>query len=178
MAISANSIIHYTSEFDILNAIISGQGFKMKYCLGELTTRGGQSYSFGIPMVSFCDVPLTEYKKHFKKQSTNNLGYYGDYGIGLTKEWAKNNKLNPVLYIEYNSNLGTTLRKSIEKYVRGIVIPTVDVNNFQDDDFALFACFTKNYQGDLHRGGVLAKKYYYLYDESDDAKRSEKRNLK
>lgn len=167
MAISANSIIHYTTEFDTLKTIISELGFKMSYCLEKITTRGGKSYSFGISMTSFCDIPLTDYKKHFKRQSSNNLGYYGDYGIGLAKEWARNKGLNPVLYIDYNSFVGTALRKSIESYVKGINVPVVDVNNFQGDDFALFSCYAKNYQGDLYRGGKLARKSYCYYDERE-----------
>lgn len=167
MAISANSIIHYTTEFDTLKTIISELGFKMCYCLEKITTRGGKSYSFGISMTSFCDIPLTDYKKHFKRQSSNNLGYYGDYGIGLTKEWARKKGLNPVLYIDYNSFVGTALRKTIESYVKGTIIPVVDVNNFQKDDFALFSCYAKNYRGDLIRAGKLVKSSYCYYDERE-----------
>lgn len=86
MSISTNSIIHYTSSIDVLKQILLDQGFKVKYCLEKVTTRGGQSYSLGVAMVSFCDIPIAEYKKYFKNQSNNYLGYYGDYGIGVSKK--------------------------------------------------------------------------------------------
>lgn len=167
MSISTNSIIHYTNSIDILKKIISDQGFKLKYCLEKVTTRGGKSYSLGVAMVSFCDIPITEYKKHFKNQSNNNLGYYGDYGLGISKKWAVKNGLNPVLYIDYNSHVGTALRKTIDIHTKGAALPHIDTNEFQKDEFALFACYTKNYQGELLRKGSSPVKNYRFYDERE-----------
>ncbi|MDA3779645.1 MAG: abortive infection system antitoxin AbiGi family protein, partial [Bacteroidales bacterium] len=111
MAISSNSIIHYTKELTRLESIIKSKGFRICYCSEKVNTRGGKSYSFAIPMVSFCDIPIVEYKKHFYHTKGKKLGYYGDYGIGLNKSWATKNGLYPVVYIDYNSFTGTGLRK-------------------------------------------------------------------
>ncbi len=170
MAISANSIIHYTEKFDTLKSIISESGFKIKYCSEKVVTRGNKSYSLGIAMVSFCDIPLSEYKKHFKNQSTNKLGYYGDYGIGLSKEWAVNKGLNPVLYIDKKSSVGTALRKTIDLYMgtgKSESETHFNIKAFQQDEFAQFACYSKNYQGDLYRHDKLVKRKYRFYDERE-----------
>lgn len=106
MAISANSIIHYTSTFDILCKILE-EGFKIKYCKEDLhLNKIGDGSSAAHPMVSFCDIPLTETSRHFES--------YGHYGVGLSKEWAIDNGINPVLYIEERSSLAKSLSRIIK----------------------------------------------------------------
>jgi hypothetical protein len=65
-------------------------------------------------MTCFCDIPLSNIHKH--------LETYGNYGIGLTKEWGKRNGLNPILYVNEESNLlksldylGSALAKSFKR---------------------------------------------------------------
>ena len=117
MAIGTNSVIHYTRTKDILFQILRDLGFKYQYCSEKIVTRGNHSYSFAIAMVSFCDIPLSDYKKHFLRNSKNsekNLGYYGDYGIGLSRNWVEENGLNPVMYVDQKSHISTSLRHSAE----------------------------------------------------------------
>jgi len=101
MAISLNSVIHYTDTLDNLKAILT-EGFHVKYCLENVT---GQSVAF--PMVSFCDIPLSEVLPHTK--------HYGEFAIGLTKSWAKTNNLNPVLYISEDSFLDRKFKDQIDR---------------------------------------------------------------
>ncbi|NMH26459.1 abortive infection system antitoxin AbiGi family protein [Flavobacterium silvaticum] len=165
MAISANTIIHYTEKIDTIFSIIEEGRFKLSYCLEKTNTRGGQKFSFAIAMVSFCDIPISDYKKHFKPVKGKNLGYYGDYGIGLSKKWAKKNGLNPVIYIDTNSFAGTALRRSIEMFVKDNRI--IHIESFFEEEITQFACYSKNYQGDLYRKGKLEQKDYKFYDERE-----------
>lgn len=167
MAISANSIVHYTNKLATLKSILNDEGFMIQYCSEKVVTRGNKSYSLAIAMVSFCDIPLSDYKKHFKNKNENNLGYYGDYGIGLSKEWATKNGLNPIIYIEHNSHVGSALRKTIELHTKNNNYDNVNLNTFQNDEFAQFVCYSKNYQGDLWRSEKLMKKSYRFYDERE-----------
>lgn len=51
-----------------------------------------------IEMKCFCDIPLS--------QITNHISTYGNYGIGLSKEFAYRNYINPVHYFhEYSDHM-------------------------------------------------------------------------
>ena len=102
MPLSSNSLIHLTENKEALKGILQNN-FKVQYCLEKITTMGG-SFQLAIPMVSFCDIPLSEIKNHISK--------YGKYGLGLNKDWAIRNKLNPILYIEKGSELGNRIRRT------------------------------------------------------------------
>lgn len=87
MAISTNSIIHYTSSYGALTSILK-EGFRLKYCL-EVLDLGKTKSRAAHPMLSFCDIPLSDSTQHF--------AVYGRYGIGLSKSWAISNGVNPVM---------------------------------------------------------------------------------
>lgn len=150
MGISSNSVIHFTNHKDKLQGILS-VGFRVKYCLETTYVKSGK-ISAAIPMVSFCDIPLSEIKNHISK--------YGSYGIGLRKEWAIEQGLNPVLYIDSNSFLGENLREALRKYTDG--------KRLDDDMRKLLdvARFIKNYQHDLVRNEEIHNGYRF-YDERE-----------
>lgn len=95
MAISTSSIFHFTNTFETLISILE-EGFKVTYCLEEYELGDG-TVELGISMVSFADIPLAQLN-----QSVSN---YGHYCLGLSKEWATKNHINPVLYMDQNSYL-------------------------------------------------------------------------
>ncbi len=147
MAISANSIIHYTSTFDVLCKILE-EGFKIKYCKEDLCLiKKGEGSSAAHPMVSFCDIPLTDTSKHFES--------YGYYGIGLSKDWAIDKGINPVLYIEEKSSLA----KSISYLLK--LIRNAQDNEIKTDILRLKS-FMKNYSGNLktNNKNLLGYKFY------------------
>ena len=155
MALSSNTLIHITKNKTSLKGILSND-FKIKYCL-EKTRSASFDYIFGVPMVSFCDIPLSQVKNHIKS--------YGSYGIGLSREWAIKNGLNPVLYIEENSVLAEhTFDVLYDK-----VLENKKVEELTETELALadFFRYTKNYQGELKRNGKLIKKDYRFSDERE-----------
>lgn len=153
MSISSNSVIHFTTQLDYLKGILA-EGFKVKYCMEDNYVKSGK-ISAAIPMVSFCDIPLSEIKNHISK--------YGSYGIGLKKEWAIKNNLNPVLYIECNSLLGDSLRTAMMEYTKkdGLIKRSDSQKKLLD-----VARYIKNYQRDLTRNGEIFKDYRF-YDERE-----------
>ena len=150
MALSSNSIIHFTNTKDALRGILESN-FNLKYCKESIETENS-ILDVLVPMVSFCDIPLSEVKDHITK--------YGSYGIGLTREWAEKNGLNPVLYLEKNSRLGTSLEKAYETFV---IAPEGELDDLSESNKAMNDVFRyiKNYQADLIRGGNAIKDYRF-----------------
>jgi hypothetical protein len=154
MGISTESIIHYTNEFEYLTSIIK-EGFRIKYCAEEIKLADGASRS-AHPMLSFCDIPLSTSKDHF--------GKYGYYGIGLTKSWAKDVGINPVIYIDKESLIAETLLSFIKERRR-----KTDSNLTKDqrNDILRIRSYMKNYSGDLKRNGKEIIKNYKFFDERE-----------
>lgn len=97
--VSANTLFHFTPKLEYLKGILKSN-FIPSYNLENLVL-GNDSTRIGIPMVSFCDIPLSSISEHLDK--------YGQYAIGMSTKWADKKKLNPVLYIKNNSTLSKQL---------------------------------------------------------------------
>ncbi|MGY4040623.1 abortive infection system antitoxin AbiGi family protein [Aeromonas hydrophila] len=151
MALSSNSIIHFTNTKDALKGILENN-FKLKYCREKIELEDVY-FEFSVPMVSFCDIPLSEVKEHIKK--------YGNYGIGLTRQWAERNGLNPVLYLEKRSRLGNSLEMVYDHFIDSA--PGNELEDLPEQNKAAYDLFRyiKNYQSDLVRRNDVIKNYRF-----------------
>lgn len=84
-----SSLFHFTKDLDVLKSIIRN-GFIPNFCKEDLCYED-RKIVIGVPMVSFCDIPLTR-TSEFKSR-------YGELAIGLSKDWAIRNQINPILYV-------------------------------------------------------------------------------
>lgn len=98
MNIYSNSFFHRVPNCAIIQSILQ-QGFKVFYCKEEIFRGKKNSPSIiGIPMVSFCDIPLSLVTK-------NN---YGKCGIAMSRKWGNKRHLEPVLYYPNDINCQST----------------------------------------------------------------------
>ncbi|MCK5110362.1 MAG: hypothetical protein KAQ94_02490 [Arcobacteraceae bacterium] len=145
-------LFHFTTK-DALLSILESE-FTVTYARekieGKETTR-----EFAIPMVSFCDLKLSELKVHMEK--------YGKYGIGLTKEWANRQGLNPVMYVnkycEFTDNFNNALYKvypDLSKLRKNKNI--IPIQYFQILDAYRYM---KNYEGTLIRENEIFKNFRF-----------------
>lgn len=150
MSLSSNSIIHFTNNKEALKGILS-DNFKLSYC-AESISLNDATIEFAAPMVSFCDIPLSQVKNHITK--------YGAYGIGLTKKWAEKQKLNPVFYIEKHSSLA---QRYLNIYMEYIINSNKFIYNMDEKEKSIVDIlrYMKNYQDDLTRGGNIYKDYRF-----------------
>jgi hypothetical protein len=91
--ISSSSVFHFTSTANAIIGILRNC-FYPHYSLESLSV-GIKTIEYAYPMVCFCDIPLSQIESHINK--------YGEYGIGMSREWAVQQGLNPVLYCEASS---------------------------------------------------------------------------
>jgi phosphopantetheinyl transferase (holo-ACP synthase) len=93
MAVSANTLFHFTSK-ESLQKILTN-GFKPQYSLEDLSNFTPELSIYKksyIPMVCFCDLIFSQIKNHME--------FYGEYGIGLRKDrWGVLNGISPINYI-------------------------------------------------------------------------------
>jgi hypothetical protein len=152
MAISTNSIIHYTDKIENLLGIIS-EGFKVRFC-SELMQSPRWIIDALVPMISFCDVPFSSFQDHIQA--------YGSYGIGLSKEWAHIKGINPVLYMSKGSSINNTYLNYMAE-----TIPKKTKADIRALDFMKkLIVYAKNYQADLERKNIKLPDYRF-YNERE-----------
>jgi hypothetical protein len=144
--ISTNEIFHYT-DINCLIGIIT-KGFYPKYnfeftLLSNVFER--KANLAAKPMVCFCDIPLKAVKNHAYK--------YGNCAIGLKKDWAEKNGLNPVIYINPNSIVGDAfalIANSISQYkssmIKGSEVEVFTLLGSAFKGFNHLSCFVKQFE--------------------------------
>ena len=96
MSISANTLFHFTTKENLYSILKSN--FSPRYSLEDLsnaTPRRSVYKEAYIPMVCFCDLLFSQIKDH--------IDFYGDYGLGLRKDWGIKNGISPIVYVPLES---------------------------------------------------------------------------
>ncbi|MGR4992144.1 abortive infection system antitoxin AbiGi family protein [Vibrio rotiferianus] len=158
MGVSSNSVIHFTNSLDAIKGILKNN-FRPKYCR-EYTLLDECYSDILVPMVSFCDIPMSDIKEHIDK--------YGCYGVGLSKKWARTSGLNPVLYIDSNSHLNRSLEYVIRNFVANSNEDKTPLHELDNDKLRMvdIVRYVKNYQEDLIRKSETIPDYRF-YDERE-----------
>jgi hypothetical protein len=151
MSLSSNTLIHFTNHKEKLKQILE-ENFRVFNCR-ETVILGGQNSTWHLPMVSFCDIPLSEVKNHISK--------YGEYGLGMTKEWGMRKGLNPVLYVAQQSFLSESYRTAWDHFNMEPEDEDIDDWNAPQRALADVLRYIKNYEADLTRNGVTTKNYRF-----------------
>jgi hypothetical protein len=160
LTISANTLFHYTHSKENLLSILQND-FYPRYALENMNIVEPEipERHIAIPMVSFCDIPLSQVKDHSEN--------YGGYALGLTKDWAKHHGISPVLYAHPNAlntgALATVLNnlaslaesKQFSKLVK------------TQRDLMYFSFFIKRYEGFVYRDGAYQNNNVRFYDERE-----------
>ena len=158
MALSANTLFHFTSSLDILISILT-RDFIPRYSLENYNVlmpkiNNRKGLEVGIPMVSFCDIPLSKVSQH--------IDIYGRYGIGLEKNWGLRNGISPVIYANKKTKLSSTMREMAIL----ILSNELDVPTRLQKRLSVLFGFIKPYEGIFKRNKRLIRKYRF-YDERE-----------
>lgn len=165
-----DTLFHFTDKRGLLGILKSN--FKITYSLERIEflprkarTRPDQAdtdslpinRTFGAPMVSFCDLRLSELRVHMRD--------YGSYGIGMSKDWAIENGLNPVYYINSRAEL-------LEQFITSMaylfsVIDGPDGMSVTYHRMLNFYRYMKNYEAPLFRKGIEIRSRHRFANERE-----------
>lgn len=159
MRLYPTTLFHFTNKH-ALYAILR-ENFKISYArekiIGPTTSR-----EFAVPMVSFCDLKLSELKYFLN---------YGKFGIGLTKEWANSNHLSPVQYVNRHSYIMDNLISGINGIYNQLKLlhDIKQSTNFNKSYMNVLNMYRyiKNYEGELWRNNNLENENYRFADERE-----------
>lgn len=167
------TLFHFTDKNGLLGILESN--FKITYSLEKIECQAAQLTSgdsrgdlsneipinriFGAPMVSFCDLRLSELRNHMRD--------YGSYGIGLSKRWAVENGVNPVYYVSAKSGL---LKQYIDSMAELFsIMSSSDCEGLNPLYHRLlnFYRYMKNYDAPLYRKGRLIRASHRFANERE-----------
>lgn len=147
MPVSANTLFHFTKNIDNLIGILQNE-FKPYYCEEKSLWCLSEDHAmfdvvWAVPMVCFCDLPLSMVRNH--------MDDYGEYALGMSKRWGIKKGLNPVIYVCNGSDLAKALFNS---------------NKFEKSERSMnFEAYIKPYE--QTRDDIKKQKYKRFYDERE-----------
>ncbi len=100
----SDSLFHFTKSLDSLKGILR-EGFKPRYSLEDSRLLGPDYTAF--PMCCFCDIPISRIGDH--------AAFYGEYGMGMTRDWGQRNSLHPVIYAVPGAIVAESLTQIFEQ---------------------------------------------------------------
>lgn len=150
----SETLFHFTKNMDTLEKLLVN-GFWPRFCLEDVHWLGYEAFDYiSYPMVCFCDIPLSRIAEH--------VGFYGNFGLGMTKKWAEKNGLNPVFYVSQASQVAISFNQ-LNHHTNQIV----DKDNLEKSKITnryLYA-FTKPTEGEMVVDGTPVKKIFYQESE-------------
>lgn len=167
---SANTLFHFMKKFRYLEEILEKKAVIPRYCkedLEYLNIRDGK-ISFIEAFVlqkCFCDIPFHKLTEKFQLQATGDNylklseqeklrvqkeythpDFYGEYAIAFSKGWGEKNNLQPIHYLNENSQYTKNLSNLINQALNLDDVPDVYAN-----DVLNRLCFVKPLRGIMKR---------------------------
>lgn len=156
--ISTNTVFHFTRSLANVESILRND-FSPQFCMEDIvrTITGIPGVEKAVPMVCFCDIPLSQIRRHVQT--------YGEYAIGLSKDWAIKQKVNPVLYTYQNADVANKLANACHALFEHE--RNNNLENILSDNLMAAIQYIKPYEGSLRRDGQWSKEIIRFYDERE-----------
>lgn len=137
---SPDTLFRFMRKFEYLKSIIENKCLFSRYFnenVKYLNLVGIESLTY--PMTCFCDINLHRIKQH--------IGDYGEYGIAFSKKWAMDNKIQPVQYINPNSDLRIDITSAFNSFLA--LEKKLPDDNIAANFFLRYLMFIKPYSGKI-----------------------------
>lgn len=97
-SIQADTLFTFMNCLDYLIQIINTSMVSPRYCVEDISyLKLRKIKKIAYPMKCFCDINLHKMNEH--------LQWYGYYGLAFSKEWGMKNQIQPIQYINPDSEL-------------------------------------------------------------------------
>ena len=138
---SANQLFHFTKKYENIVSIMNSGKFLPFFCIEDISFmyEERRNMVFAFPMVCFCDIPM--------ERSSFHRVNYGNYGLGLTKEWGIKNNLNLVNYSFKESLKSASYRILVDYYTKKCINCEDDLNHNFKNAFSILLMTSKPYEG-------------------------------
>lgn len=150
-----DNLYHFIPKIDSLKSILT-EGFKPSYATEKILDR-----QILIPMVSFSNILLRD-------AGADEIIHYGNYAVGLSRDWGIKNGTNPVNYTFENGTLDKSAKdflynsifvKSLKKYKEqfkklhdsksGPFSKNISLSNTPEEVMKILDYLTLNYNEEL-----------------------------
>ena len=112
-------LYHYTNRLETIQRILEN-GFWPRFCAEDISWIVNEPRYLMVPLVSFCDITI--------QLSAEHQAAYGNYAIGMSKEWGKRNGISPLFYVHGDGPLALYL----QKYQRALTRTPLRPDDFGD----------------------------------------------
>lgn len=158
--LSANALFHFMTESRFLYKALETKALFPRYCRENITyldlyVNDHRLIEVAYPEKCFCDIPL--HKVH------NHIENYGKFGIGFRKNWGIENGLQPIQYINSNSNLIKDFQKVFQKATE--VTDENEIAQYLSNYLVSYMLYIKPLTGENQNRVTKKMENIYLTDE-------------
>lgn len=158
--LSANALFHFMTESRFLYKALETKALFPRYCRENITylnlqVNDHRLIEVAYPEKCFCDIPIHRVHNH-----THN---YGGFGIGFKKKWGIENGLQPIQYINNNSNLIKDFQKVFRKATE--VTNENEIAQYLSNYLVSYMLYIKPLTGENKNRVTKEKENKYLTDE-------------
>ena len=163
MQVSADALFHFTKDLNTIKNILQN-GFYPRYCMEKKEFLSSDLQYTASPMVCFCDIPISLIKTHVIR--------YGEFGIGIDKQWGSLLRIHPVSYVFPQSAVSKYINFSYAALKKNYPLEPKPIKELNDLDFlhgdALNAIhYLKPYVGKNWTGKSFNGDEICFYDERE-----------
>ena len=142
---SANTIFNFMKKSEYLKEILEKKAIIPRYCKENLEYLNIHNGDIAFPEAMVLQNLSSDEKKRIKNNYTHT-DFYGEYGIAFSKEWGEKNNLQPIHYLNEQSQYTRYFSEIVEQ-----VLNTDNVSDAYVDDILDRLCFIKPLRGIMKR---------------------------
>ena len=153
--IQADTLFNFTTELDHIITYITNKMVSPRYCEEDIRyLKIPHLKKIAYPMKCFCDINLHRIEEH--------LQWYGYYGLAFTKAWGMQKQIQPIQYINPDSELRKDFTKAFSAALKSDVRKESKTQSKMENFLLHEMMYYKPYEGKMknRNTGKIKKKCF------------------